>query len=71
VTADSLGQIAARLAMLVRTSVVEAADGPLAVTMSIGGTLATAVDSPTSLVDRADALMYRSKQGGRDRVTFG
>jgi diguanylate cyclase (GGDEF)-like protein/PAS domain S-box-containing protein len=71
VTADSLGQIAARLAMLVRTSVVETADGPLSVTMSIGGTIATAVDSPASLVDRADALMYRSKQSGRDCVTFG
>ena len=44
-------------------------DPPLAVTVSIGGTVARDVDSVEELVRRADGLMYRSKQEGRNRVT--
>lgn len=40
------------------------------VTISIGATLSTPDDDPQSLVRRADAALYRSKQEGRDRVTF-
>ena len=41
------------------------------VTISIGATLATADDTPETLVERADRLLYRSKEAGRDRVTIG
>lgn len=43
----------------------------LAVTVSVGGTLLLPDDTPESLVARADALMYQSKQAGRNRVTIG
>lgn len=43
----------------------------LAVTISIGGTMLTPDDSHDSFVGRADALMYKSKQAGRNRVTIG
>jgi diguanylate cyclase (GGDEF)-like protein/PAS domain S-box-containing protein len=43
----------------------------LTVTISIGGTLLRAEDTAESLVGRADRLMYRSKQAGRNRVTIG
>jgi len=43
----------------------------LAVTISVGGTLLLPDDTSLSLVARADALMYRSKQSGRNHVTIG
>lgn len=43
----------------------------LTVTVSIGGTLLCAEDTPGSFVGRADKLMYRSKDSGRNRVTIG
>ncbi len=43
----------------------------LAVTISIGGTMLTPDDTHDSFVARADALMYKSKQAGRNRVTIG
>jgi PleD family two-component response regulator len=43
----------------------------LTVTISMGGTLVLADDTPESLVRRADELMYHSKQAGRNRVTIG
>ncbi len=44
---------------------------PLRVTCSLGATLAKANDTPESIVDRADELMYVSKRSGKNRVTFG
>jgi diguanylate cyclase (GGDEF)-like protein len=43
----------------------------LVVTISIGGTLLLPQDTGESFVARADALMYKSKQAGRNRVTVG
>jgi diguanylate cyclase (GGDEF)-like protein/PAS domain S-box-containing protein len=43
----------------------------LAVTVSIGGTLLGPDDTHDSFVARADALMYKSKQAGRNRITIG
>lgn len=43
----------------------------LTVTLSIGGTLLLPEDTPESFIGRADKLMYRSKQSGRNRVTIG
>ena len=43
----------------------------LAVTISIGGTISREGDTPSSILERADALMYQSKKAGRNRVTIG
>lgn len=45
------------------------ADPGLHVTISLGATLAQKDDTIDSLIKRADALMYRSKNAGRNRVT--
>jgi len=41
------------------------------VSISIGATLVNPEDSVASVLKRADSLLYMSKQGGRNRVTFG
>jgi len=43
----------------------------LRVTVSIGATRPYSNDTPESIIRRADELMYRSKQAGRNRVTIG
>jgi diguanylate cyclase (GGDEF)-like protein len=44
---------------------------PVQVAVSLGATLARREDSVTSIIKRADQLMYVSKQAGRNRVTSG
>ena len=68
---NKLNVIADRFRALVETSVVSAAGAEHVVTISVGGTLAAAGDTVETLIARADALMYASKQGGRNRVTIG
>jgi diguanylate cyclase (GGDEF)-like protein/PAS domain S-box-containing protein len=69
--AHKLHAIADRFRALVETSVVSAAGAEHAVTVSVGGTQADAGDTVETLIARADALMYASKQAGRNRVTIG
>jgi diguanylate cyclase (GGDEF)-like protein len=66
-----LQPIAEKLCMVVRNSWIEENDEQLAVTISIGGTCSRKGDSIETLMKRADSLMYRSKQEGRDRSTIG
>jgi len=61
-----LGEIAERFRMLVGKSTLTELDS-LHVTLSIGGTLASAGDTPESVVGRADANLYRAKQSGKNR----
>lgn len=60
-----------RLRSLIETSYVMHEGRRISVTMSIGATLFRKTDSMESLVKRADELLYRSKQGGRNRLTLG
>jgi diguanylate cyclase (GGDEF)-like protein/PAS domain S-box-containing protein len=41
----------------------------LSVSLSVGGTLLQAGDTPESVIERADRLMYQSKQAGRNHIT--
>jgi diguanylate cyclase (GGDEF)-like protein/PAS domain S-box-containing protein len=68
---DALGCIAERCRAMVESSRMNIGDKPLLVTISLGATLAFGDDTPESLVKRADALMYRGKQEGRNRVIMG
>ncbi len=66
-----LEELGNRLRQLVNNSSVKFKHQQLNVTISVGATLATLSDTRETLVDRADRLMYRSKQDGRNRLTMG
>jgi len=66
-----LRSAAEKVRALVEQSRLDIDGQGLTVTISIGGTLLRAEDTAESLVDRADRLMYRSKEAGRNRVTIG
>lgn len=66
-----LETVAQRLRLLVRNSFLVIEDEALHVSVSVGGTIAAGDDCMESLVGRADRLMYKSKQEGRDRVSLG
>ena len=68
--ADQIMIIAERLRALVESSWVSLADCSLHVTISLGVTLARLQDTPETLIQRADDLMYRSKVAGRNRLTY-
>ncbi len=69
--AARLAGVAERFRVLVQESVVTAGGAEHVVTVSVGGTQAVSGDSVETVVARADALMYNSKQSGRNRVTVG
>ena len=68
---EKLRSIGERFRVLVEGSAVTAAGTESVVTVSIGGTQADAADTAETLVARADAFMYASKEAGRNRVTIG
>ncbi len=47
----------------------QAAPTEIGVTVSVGGTIARTAESQLELLRRADVLLYRSKERGRNRVT--
>lgn len=67
----SLRAAAEKVRTLVQHSRLDVDGKGLTVTLSIGGTLLLPEDTPDSFVDRADQLMYISKQSGRNCVTIG
>ncbi len=69
VDAGGLAAAAERVRLLVANSWLDHADARLQVTVSVGATLGRPADSPEDLIDRADRLMYLSKDAGRNRVT--
>ncbi len=68
---NDLRAAAERVRTLVQHSRLDIDGQGLTVTVSIGGTLLLPEDTPDAFVGRADKLMYRSKQAGRNRVTIG
>ena len=68
---EALKKICEKLRMLVELSRLDSADISLTVTISIGATLLRPDDTPETVVQRADALMYESKEGGRNQATVG
>ena len=67
----ALQQIAEKVRTLVEYSRLDVDGQGLTVTVSIGATLLRPDDTPELLIGRADQLMYRSKQTGRNRTTVG
>ncbi len=65
-----LYQIANKFRFLVEHSSLPVGKEMLQVTVSIGATLAQRDDTLASLVKRADELLYKSKTGGRNRISI-
>lgn len=68
---EALSAITERFRTLIAASSVKVDGRELSVTASFGATLATREDTADSAFRRADALLYRSKEGGRNRTTVG
>jgi len=68
---EQLKSICEKARTLVELSHLELAGKELAVTISVGATLLLPQDSPESIVQRADGLMYQCKQAGRNGVNIG
>ena len=66
--AADLRHLCERLARLVESAQVIHDGRPVRVTVSIGATHARPDDTPLELIDRADRLMYASKNGGGNQV---
>jgi len=69
--ADEVGlyTTAERIRTLIENSWIQEGEAQARVTVSIGATMALPTETADDLVDRADRLMYASKNGGRNRVT--
>jgi len=67
----TLRQIAEKVRMLVELSRLDLDEQNLNVTISIGATILRPNDTPESIIDRADRLMYQSKKSGRNTITIG
>jgi diguanylate cyclase (GGDEF)-like protein/PAS domain S-box-containing protein len=67
----SLLQTAEKVRTLIEASRLDMDAQSLKITISIGATRLYSNDTPESIIRRADGLMYRSKQAGRNRVTIG
>jgi diguanylate cyclase (GGDEF)-like protein/PAS domain S-box-containing protein len=65
-----LSLVAEKLRALIEASVVKVGEREVTMTISIGATLVRPVDTFDSLLERADDLLYRSKQAGRNQVTL-
>jgi len=68
---ETLRNIAEKVRTLVEFSRLDLNDQNLTVTISIGATRLRPGDTPESIINRADGLMYQSKKAGRNIVTIG
>ena len=65
-----LSEISEKLRLLVEKSSFWERGKPISVTLSGGVTLARTEDTVSSLVERADLLMYQSKKAGKNLIRF-
>ncbi len=63
--------LAQRIIESVRASLVEEAGARICYTVSIGAACLTSETAFAALLGRADAALYRAKDGGRDRLELG
>lgn len=68
---EDLQRISRKLKNLLERSRLDLPEKSLTVTISIGATLLKPDDTLDSVINRADQLMYQSKQIGPNQITFG
>jgi diguanylate cyclase (GGDEF)-like protein/PAS domain S-box-containing protein len=61
--------VAEKMRVLISKSEIRHNDETLSVTASLGVTIGTSEDTIESVIKRADELMYKSKENGRNRIT--
>jgi len=65
---EAARRVAERVREAVAKAPIETSGGDVPLTVSIGVATWSEGESPTDIEGRADAALYRAKQGGRDRV---
>ncbi len=70
VNSATLESLAERLRMLIEQSSLLVVSTVVCVTVSLGAALAQRDDTPENLLERADRMLYFSKQSGRNRVSL-
>jgi len=68
---SELKDMSERLLILLNKSAVPIDDNYINIPVSIGATMAGSRDTDETLIKRADALMYASKQKGGNQITYG
>jgi len=71
ITGRDLERLGNRLRLLVESSSLAHGEEKLNVTISVGATLFKEGDTVGTLIERADRLLYQSKNAGRNRLTTG
>ncbi|XOB63954.1 diguanylate cyclase [Deferribacteres bacterium DY0037] len=70
-TPASTRAVAERLRIFIEKSWIHAEDNKeISITVSVGCTVCKGNDTPESVIKRADSAMYKSKQSGKNRVSF-
>ena len=69
VNQDSFFQILEKLRILVSASEIKSNENIINVTVSIGGVIINEGDTKEQIIKKADELMYKSKNSGRNKVT--
>ncbi len=70
ILASDLERLLERMRSLIGASWLNQGGEQVCVTVSIGATISREDDTIATIVDRADARLYDSKEGGRNRVTM-
>ena len=68
---SGLEKVSEKIRMLIEKSMLRSHEEDLKVTISIGATMVREGDIIDEIVKRADKLMYKSKEEGRNRVSVG
>jgi diguanylate cyclase (GGDEF)-like protein/PAS domain S-box-containing protein len=68
---EDLFAVAERLRVMVGQSYIDHSGKRIQVTISVGAAMALPGEEPCDLIRRADGLLYRSKEAGRNRTTLG
>jgi len=71
VNQENLFRVAEKIRTMIGSSVITIDGEKVSVTASLGATIANRNDTMETIIERADQLMYQSKQGGRNKVTTG
>ena len=69
-TRDDLRSIGERLRGRVEGTPVGTEQGEVLVTVSVGAAVARGLDTPETLIERADSALYQAKEDGRNRVAL-